>query len=175
MSREVYPAALGVPEWGSPATGTQVEAVINAQRMANSVCRFLKSLSSCIAVLYLSWICIDKSLMSLQTHRPWQAIWMGKWLRILWLLGICHEPTRPTYPTCIVAQPHAWFASGERNQSRTFVPVHPTFFRISLLEALIRLGNSCRLFSTGIEALSWSARKPLKLCYVLFTNRLQGI
>ncbi len=46
-----------------------------------------------------------------------------------------HEPTRPTYP-CIVV-PHAWFASGERHQSRTFVPVHPTLFRIILLEALI--------------------------------------
>jgi len=29
----------------------------------------------------------------------------------------------------------------------------PTFFRKTLLEAIIRLGNSCRLFSTGIEAL----------------------
>jgi len=33
-------------------------------------------------------------------------------------------------------RPHAWFASGERNQSRTFVPVYPTFVRITLLEAL---------------------------------------
>lgn len=30
-------------------------------------------------------------------------------------LNICHESTRPTYSPCIVAGPHAWSASGERN------------------------------------------------------------
>ena len=87
---------------------------------------------------------------------------------------ICHEPTRPTYPTCIVVGPHAWFASGERNQSCTFVPVHPTLFRIILLEALLCLGNSCRTFSTGLRHSDWS-ENPSTFAIRSVTNRLQGI
>jgi len=41
----------------------------------------------------------------------------------------------------IVARPHACFASGERNQSRTFVPVHPTFLSYNSPRGLHPIGK----------------------------------